>query len=80
MVLLVFSSDVFKFMTFFILFKTRLISARCFNICLILLIAENITLLKEFNSIVDKPAAVMVTLVIRNTTFLRRVCEIGDLS
>ena len=36
-----------------------MISARCFNICLILLIAENIALLKEFNSIADKlPAAI----------------------
>ena len=47
---------------FFISFKTRLISARCFNICLIVLIAENIALLKEFNSIVNKLAATMITL------------------
>ena len=39
-----------------------MIFARCFNICLILLIAENIALLKEFNSIVDKLAAIMLTL------------------
>ena len=58
----VFSSNVFKFLFLFISFKTRLTSARCFNICLILLIAENITLLEEYNSIVDKLAAAMVPL------------------
>ena len=63
MVIQVFCSNVFKFLIFFFIsFKTRLISTRCFNICLILLIAENIALLKEFNSIVDKLAAAMVTL------------------
>ena len=62
MVLQVSCSNVFKFLIFFISFKTGLISARCFNICLILLIAENITLLKEINSIVDKLVAAMVTL------------------
>ena len=72
MVLQVFSSDVFKFMTFLISFKTRLTSTRCFNICLILLVAENIALLKEFNSIVHKLAAAMVTLAIRYTY---RFCE-----
>ena len=58
----VLSSNVFKFLIFFISFKTQLISPCCFKICLILLIAENIALLKEFNSIVDKLAAAMVTL------------------
>ena len=62
MVLQVSCSNVFKFLIFFISFKTGLISARCFNICLILLIAENITLLKEINSVVDKLVAAMVTL------------------
>ena len=62
MVLQVFSSNVFKFLIFFISVKTRLISARCFNKCLILLITENIALLKEFDSIVNKLAAAMVTL------------------
>ena len=61
MILQVFSSNVFKFLIF-LNFKTRLISARCFNICLILLIAENIVLLTEFNSIVGKLAAAMITL------------------
>ena len=59
MVLQVFCSNVFQFLFLFISFKTRLISARCFNICLILLIAENIALLKK---IVDKLVATMVTL------------------
>ena len=62
MVLQVFSSNVFKFLIFFISVKTQLISARCFNKCLILLITENIALLKEFDSIVNKLAAAMVTL------------------
>ena len=78
MFLPVFSSDVFKFMIFFISFKTRLISARCFTAWMILLIAENIALLKEFNSIVDKLAAGMVTLEL--LSFLRWVYEIRDLS
>ena len=55
----VFSSNVFKFLIFFISFKTRLTSARYFNI---LLIAKNIALLKEFDSTADKLAAAMVTL------------------
>ena len=62
MVLEVFSSDVFKIMIFLISLKIWLKSARCFNVCLILLIAENIALLKKFNSIVDKLVAAMVTL------------------
>ena len=41
MVLQVFSSDVFELITFFILFKTRLISIPCFTVCLILLTAGN---------------------------------------
>ena len=52
----------------------------CFNMCLILLIAENIALLKELNSIVDKLATAIVASAIRNTRFLRRVYEIRDLS
>ena len=62
MVSQVFCSNTFKFLIFFISFKTWLISARCFDIRLILLITENIALLKEFNSIVDKLAVAMVTL------------------
>ena len=62
MVLQVSCSNVFKFLIFFISFKTWLVSARCFNLCLIPLIAENIALLKEINSIVDKLVAAMVTL------------------
>ena len=62
MVLQVSCSNVFKFLIFFISFKTGFISARYFNICLIPLIAENIALLKEINSIVDKLVAAMVTL------------------
>ena len=59
MVLEVFSSDVFKIMIFLISLKIWLKSARCFNVCLILLIAENIALLKEFNSIVYKVVSVL---------------------
>ena len=42
-------------------FKTRLKSARCFDICLILLITENIALFKEFSSTAAKLAATMIT-------------------
>ena len=58
MVLQVFSSNVFKFLIFFL----GHLKPGCFNICVILSNAENIVLFKEFSSIADKLAAAMVTL------------------
>ena len=78
MVLEVFFSDVFKIIIFLISLKIWLKSARCFNVCLILLIAENIALLKKFNSIVDKLVAAMVTLEL--LIVFERVYEIRYLS